>query len=214
MGLSQNKWKISIDGQEFGDFNLYADYDPETIMAYAHSNPTNYYYYIDDFGFSWDPSYELGDNLNEGHFLNYSCSTTLNWVGYSLDGNTNITISGNTTIPMPNDGHHTLQVFGIESSGPIHESKISYFSVGDIIIGSPENKTYLGMKEYYHPGTYNFKDDALGSDPVGWTEDNYGSSSGHDARSRIISSFEGPCFQLPLNGCFPRPIKIELGSAT
>lgn len=45
-----------------------------------------------------DPAYLVGDNLNEGLLFSFENSTTLDWMGYSLDGQTNRTIFGNTTI--------------------------------------------------------------------------------------------------------------------
>ena len=68
------------------------------------------------------------------------------WVGYSLDGQTNVTISGNTTIIGLFEGTHTITVYANDTTGNIGASSTVYFTVDTIpphiIILSPENKTY------------------------------------------------------------------------
>ncbi|MFW9877373.1 MAG: OmpL47-type beta-barrel domain-containing protein, partial [Candidatus Thorarchaeota archaeon] len=49
--------------------------------------------------------------------------------GYSLDEKANHTILGNTTIPIPDDGVHSIQVFGNNSIGAIYQSVLRYFSI-------------------------------------------------------------------------------------
>ena len=85
--------------------------------------------YVDAIGYSWDSGYDFGDNLNEGLLLSYENTTNLDWKGYSLDGQTNKTILGYATIPMPADGLHRVQVFGNNSVGTMYESAVRYFSV-------------------------------------------------------------------------------------
>ena len=84
----------------------------------------------DAFGFSWDPNYNTGDNLNEGLLLGYDTTIPLQWQGYSLDGQENVTIYGNYTIPVPVNGTHTIQVFVTDSIGTTYESSIRHFTYG------------------------------------------------------------------------------------
>jgi len=104
--------------------------------------------YFDAFGASWDPNYDVGDNLIEGLLLSYDTTTTLEWQGYSIDGTANKTILGNTTIPIPDDGVHNIQVFGNDSLGTIYSSDIRYFSVDTlnpiITINYPLQNKYFG----------------------------------------------------------------------
>jgi hypothetical protein len=74
--------------------------------------------------------------------LSYVNETTLDWQAYSLDGQTNITISGDTTLAMPNDESHSIQVFGrVAETGEMIKSKIRYFTIDttnpEIIVHSP-----------------------------------------------------------------------------
>ncbi len=84
----------------------------------------------DAIGYSWDPNYNIGDNMNEGILLSFDTSFTTDWIGYSLDSQLIKTLLGNTTIPFPTyDGSHTIQVFGNNSIGTFYQSKLRYFSV-------------------------------------------------------------------------------------
>ena len=132
---------------------------------------TECYAYFDAVGYSWDPNYNIGDNLNEGLLLSYENSTNLFWKGYSLDGQANKTILGNTTFPIPDNGLHNIQVFGNASIGTIYQSDMRYFSIDyfPIKIHTPENKTYTTPMSGYYPATYGFENDAIGSDPMEWS---------------------------------------------
>ena len=125
-------------------------------------------WYLDAVGYSWDPGYTVGDNLNEGLLLSYFFPTPLNWTGYSLDGGVNVTILGNTTIPMPVLGTHTIQVFGNDSAGIYYQSKLRSFHVSPIELLSPEDKTYNAPMSGYYAGPYGFEDCPLGEIPLSW----------------------------------------------
>ena len=108
------------------------------------------YMYVDAVGYSWDPNYNIGDNLNEGLLLSFNHNFDLDWVGYSLDGQLNRTILGNTTIPFPEDGIHTIQVFGNDSLGMMTHSNLRYFSVDTsnpiVTITSPSSGDFFGSE--------------------------------------------------------------------
>ena len=112
---------------------------------YTHysADHSSYSTFHDAISYSWDPSYEIGDNLKEGLLLSYENTTNLEWKGYSLDGQDNQTILGNTTIPMPSEGHHQIQVFGNDSLGIRYASELRFFQIDidpvDISIISPIN---------------------------------------------------------------------------
>jgi hypothetical protein len=86
--------------------------------------------------------------LEEGLLLSFENSTALEWIGYSLDGLANNTILGNTTILLPEDGLHTIQMFGNNTNGKIFQSKIGSFEVDlkppEIIINSPNQDDLFG----------------------------------------------------------------------
>ena len=119
--------------------------------------------YFDAVGLSWDASYNIGESFNEGLLLSYENTTNLDWKGFSLDGQANKTIFGNTTIPMPSDGLHIIQVFGNNSIGTMYQSTIRYFSISPINLITPENKTYTQPMGGYNPGTYGFENEEDGN---------------------------------------------------
>ena len=85
--------------------------------------------YLDAIGHSCDMDYDIGANMNEGLLLSYDNTIPLDWVGYSLDDQTNKTILGNTSITMSNPGLHNIQLFANDTSGIMYESELRYFTV-------------------------------------------------------------------------------------
>ena len=61
--------------------------------------------------------------------LTFTVSESISWVGYSLDGQMNATISGNTTIVGLSDGTHTIKVYANDTAGNTGASEIIYFSI-------------------------------------------------------------------------------------
>ncbi|MBY9016748.1 MAG: hypothetical protein KGD68_13745, partial [Candidatus Lokiarchaeota archaeon] len=140
---------------------LYSSYDmnfpsshptggPNRISMVSTQTQTQVYEYLDAFSITGlQDGYEMGDNLKEGLLLSYENIASFVWQGYSLDGQNIKTILGNTTIPMPDDGIHSIQVFGNDSLGTIYESDMRYFtmnSVGpDITITIPISSQLYGI---------------------------------------------------------------------
>ena len=147
-GLNENKWRVIIDGVSSGEMEARSVKSSiSTIWYRTHSGDFDYTIYFDAIGYSWDPNYNIGDNLNEGLLLSYDNTTTLDWKGYSLDGMANKTILGNTTIPMPSEGTHNIQVFGNDTMGTMYQSDLRYFTVNtappDITINSPTDSQII-----------------------------------------------------------------------
>jgi len=75
------------------------------------------YGYWDAFGYSWDPNYSIGKNIQMDLNVDFSTPIDVNLVDveYSLDGQVNQEFHENFIIPRGSDGHHTLQIFGYDS---------------------------------------------------------------------------------------------------
>ena len=170
-GLAQYEWRFYIDGEVFGDFGF--EYNINNVSQayfFTYWGDSNYRCYIDAIGYSWDPSYTNGSNLNEGLLLSYSNSINLDWIAYSLDGVTNRTILGNLTIPMPDYGLHSVQIFANSTIGNDYESELRYFSISPINLITPENKTYFEPMSGYYPATHGFENDNTGELPESWND--------------------------------------------
>lgn len=130
LGLDANSARVYIDRIDMGTFNLQGT-NPSLTEVHLKSPPGAElnHNYIDALGYSWDTNYNIGDNIGEDLLLNFESSVNLDWIGYSLDGQSNETILGNTTIPIPSDGPHTLKVFGNDSLGTNYQSDLRHFSV-------------------------------------------------------------------------------------
>ena len=78
--------------------------------------------------------------------LNFTINEAASWIGYSLDEQMNVTISGNITIAGLSDGAHTIAVYANDTAGNMGYSAMAYLTIDtlspNIVILSPENKTY------------------------------------------------------------------------
>lgn len=172
LGLQENKFEILIDGINSESLNFYTSTTEIVMFIPMYTQGGGYqdnYAYCDAIGYSWDPNYNIGENLYEGLLLSFEKSITLDWICYSLDKNANKTIWGNTTISLPNNGLHSIQVSGNDSIGTDYSSDIRYFTVKDpITIITPENITYSEPMSGYYPSTFGFENDTIGEWPDGW----------------------------------------------
>ncbi|NVM36487.1 MAG: hypothetical protein HWN81_12900 [Candidatus Lokiarchaeota archaeon] len=124
-------WHLWIDGvSKDGGSGYGYDHTPSSFDEFVFGGSDSSNMWLDAVGYSWDTDYTIGDNLNEGLLLSYVNNIVLDWKGYSLDGQTNKTMMGNTTISFPTQGGlHTIQVFGNDSTGTMYQSEIRYFSI-------------------------------------------------------------------------------------
>ena len=130
MGLDQYSWKCWIDGIESAPMPFFSnEIFADNFYMGTSSAHTSYNLFIDAIGYSWDPNYNVGDNLNEGLLVSYDSDLVLDWMGYSLNGQPNKTIIGNTTLTMPSYGVHTIRMFGNDSLGVRHQSDLRYFNI-------------------------------------------------------------------------------------
>ncbi len=73
------------------------------------------------------PLHKVYDNSNVS--LVFSVDKPFDWIGYSLDGQSNVTINGNTTIPNIAYGSHSISVYANSTFGIIGISKTIDFNV-------------------------------------------------------------------------------------
>ena len=70
------------------------------------------------------------------------------WIGYSLDNQANVTLTGDIELSDMPEGAHTVTVYANDTFGNAVSSDSIYFSVDtfapQITVLSPENKTYGG----------------------------------------------------------------------
>jgi hypothetical protein len=61
--------------------------------------------------------------------LTFALSKPASWTGYSLDGQANVTITGNTSLTALSAGSHSLIVYASDANGRTGTSEIIYFTV-------------------------------------------------------------------------------------
>ena len=149
MDLNSSQYRIYINDVDKGVYNSTFPMDPQYIHLFGGTG------YFDAFGYSWDPNYNIGDNLEEGLVIDYKSKNPLEWQGYSLDGHQNVTTLGSTVIPFQDDGPHSIQIFGNNSNGDYLQSEKRFFTVDtkfpEIMINSPsENSIFEGVPPIYN----------------------------------------------------------------
>jgi hypothetical protein len=88
----------------------------------------------------WNIDVSVISPVNETYSLNsvpltFSLSKPASQVEYSLDGQANVTITGNTTLSELSDGPHSLVVYARDLSGNIGASSMLHFSIEQEHIG-------------------------------------------------------------------------------
>ena len=78
--------------------------------------------------------------------LIFALNEPTSWIGYSLDGSANITVTSNISLTIADDRAYSIIVYANDTSGNMGKSEKVYFTIDttppSIIIQSPENKSY------------------------------------------------------------------------
>ncbi len=61
--------------------------------------------------------------------LTFTISESTSWIGYSLDGQANVTIAGNTTLTGPSEGSHGIVIYASDVAGNTGSSGTVYFTI-------------------------------------------------------------------------------------
>jgi hypothetical protein len=80
-----------------------------------------------------------------GLSLNFTINEPTLWISYCLDGKTNITITGNTTMPQLSDGSHDIIIYANDTTGNVGASEIVTFSIEPIETSEPYPTTMVAV---------------------------------------------------------------------
>lgn len=83
--------------------------------------------------------------------LEFTINETASWIGYSLDNQANVTITGNWTLSGLSKGAHSVVVYANDTEGNMGASNIAYFTCGvkgdinldGVLSGADVGKSYL-----------------------------------------------------------------------
>ena len=102
-----------IGNTGIGDTPYMIERDPYTTKDYPNAKNTDYFPLMHPWGVP--PEVALLGEPNATHsgsyFLNFTVSKPASWIGYSLDGQDNVTITGNTTLAGLSSGLHNVTVY-------------------------------------------------------------------------------------------------------
>ena len=99
------------------------------MTIYTGQSDSTYSSYIDAISYSCDPYYSVGDNHNEGILFSYDDLPDLVWSEISLDGQPKQPILGNKTLPVPEDGTHSIQFFAQDTLDEYYLSEKRFFTI-------------------------------------------------------------------------------------
>ncbi len=117
-----------------------------TIMVYGGGSCSNelvlYYFYAVSYctvGFTVDttsPSVSISSLENRTYEtsdipLNFTVNESVTLVSYSLDGQANVTVAGNTTLAGLSVGEHNVTVYAWDAAGNVGASETIYFSIAE-----------------------------------------------------------------------------------
>jgi len=154
---STSNWAAN-DTYPFGDsftspYHITASYQVHngTIPTYWQEGTTTPYDLVFDYLDTMPPDIEILSPEDKTYAvsdvpLSFTVSESTSWMGYSLDGQANVTVTGNTTLTSLLDGSHHVVVYANDTAGNMGYSSTVYFTVDTssptISVLSPENKTY------------------------------------------------------------------------
>jgi len=115
-----------------------------SVGPYPITNITSYVLEAESFEYAMVPEFPLSDDTpptisilspeyktyatSDVH-LTFTVSESASWIGYSLDGQANVTIAGNTTLSGLPDGTHTITVYANDTAGNMGASEMVYFTI-------------------------------------------------------------------------------------
>ena len=82
MGLGQYEYKVHINGIEYGNYAFETHNAVNRVWVQTSHYAARYYFYLDAIGYSWDPNYNVGDNLMQAH-IDEGDSVTITWEAIS-----------------------------------------------------------------------------------------------------------------------------------
>ena len=121
--------------------------------------------YLDAYGDSFDPNYNIGDNLIQGFLIDYSIHPDIETLPqfYRLNGGPDIEINGDFIIPFLNTNTHEIEIIARDEIQFIeYTSGIVTFYIQNKISFLPPVDGNMVPHPYYHPGTYGFEDEENG----------------------------------------------------
>jgi hypothetical protein len=108
----------------------------------SNSKPTNVNEQYTPIGYSTIPQIKIISPITQTYnessvSLVFTVNKPVEWVGYSLDGQQNITISGNTTLAGLSNGVHTVTVYANDTYGNMGSSETVNFTISEPFPISP-----------------------------------------------------------------------------
>ncbi len=120
-----------IGNTGIGDTPYVIERDPYLTKNYPHAKNTDYFPLMHPWGAPPEVVLlgEPNATYSGSYFLSFTMSKPASWIGYSLDGGENVTVTGNTTLTGLPSGLHNVTVYAKDAFGNEAASKTITFNV-------------------------------------------------------------------------------------
>jgi parallel beta-helix repeat protein len=126
----KEKYPSAVQMGDSGVYNIPYSIDAQNIDRYPLTQPFNSAFYAPKVPPKISVLSPVNQEFNESSVpLLFTVDKQVNWIGYSLDGQDNVTTSGNTTLTGLPNGDHNVTVYATDQFGNAGASETSYFNV-------------------------------------------------------------------------------------
>ena len=121
-----------VDSSGIGDTPYFIERGQFTTKDYPNQKNIDHYPLMYPWGAPAVSVFSLENATYSGSFpLNLTLSKPVAWLGYSLDGQNNVTITENVTISGLSSGMHNVTVYAKDKEGYTGTSETVYFSISE-----------------------------------------------------------------------------------
>lgn len=150
LGLSEEYYFITINGISSGELEFYYkglnDCGAIDISSYQFNSNTEKLW-LDAFGFSWDPNYNIGDNLGGikryAIPLVYDTKVYFKNMSYSIDSNNSTQLTVRDLALFRENGSQTYELCGTDIFGDNYESNLVSLAIEKVTLNTPSGTNVL-----------------------------------------------------------------------
>ncbi len=157
---NQYTYKIYINGIDYGPYT-YATNDVNRFHVHTNIAADSLTVYWDAVGYSWDPNYEIGDNLYEGVLLE-DVYTDYDWKGFTFNNGPITPFDGDKVFPLSMEEIYSIQLIGEDTLGDYFCSKRLCYTNG-----VSKYAVCVGISDYKNRGAFYDLDHAH-DDAIDW----------------------------------------------
>ncbi len=132
--LMNDTYKVFVNGTEVPYTLLPCSNNTHSYLYFTYNHSTREVVIVSELPDTTPPTISIASPENKTYLvndvlLNFTVSESTSWIGYSLDGQTNVTIAGNITLSDLSEGSHHIVVYANDTVGNVGASSTVYFTI-------------------------------------------------------------------------------------